>query len=502
MPVDSPTTRPLDRNFGRTLVALTLVAFAVRAAALLLEPRCSLAGDESSWLALGLRELGRPNRGLSPLRNRLVFYPPLYPYFIAILHRAFGTLAGILWVQAALGALLVPAVGRAGRSAFGAKVGLVAAALAAVYPDLVWFSVHFWSETLFVVLLWWALEQLLRADESGSRTAAASAGILFGLTTLTRELALYLAPLAALWLMRAHLLGARAAPRRGAVARAVVFASCLVLTLAPWTIRNAIVFHAFIPVSTMGASNLWQGNVPITHLEVHATLGEASGAVERDRLARKLAWQAIRARQPLWIFEKLLGQMPEFWKADSEIVDHYVGRRACGVLAPAAALALEALAVLPYLVLLGLSLIGLARLRITAGAVLLLVMLAAYNLAHVVAYATPRFRLPVLPVVFLLAALALVVPREGVRAPLRGRRIVLLVALAALAVLVILANLDETRDLVAPHRAQLSVQAGGAGVGEAGRGPGRMALDVVRREHPVVGECARVSGALEAALDP
>lgn len=444
MPADSPTARPPDHGFGRILVALTVGAFAVRAAVLLLEPRCPVAGDESSWLALGLRELGRPNRGLSPLRNRLVFYPPLYPYFIAILHRAFGTLAGILWVQAALGALLVPAVGRAGRSAFGARVGLVAAALVAVYPDFVWFSVHFWSETLFVLFLWWALERLLRADESGSRAAAAGAGILFGLTTLTRELALYLAPLAALWLVRPRLLGASGAPRRGAVARAVVFVACLVLTLAPWTIRNAIVFHAFIPVSTMGASNLWQGNVPITHLEVHATLGEASGAVERDRLARKLAWEAIRARQPLWIFEKLGGQMPEFWKAGSEILDHYLGRRACGAVAPTAALALEALVVLPYLVLLGLSLLGLARLRPAAGAALLLVMLAAYNLAHVVAYATTRFRMPVLPVVFLLAALALVAPREGLRAPLRGWRSVGLVALVALAGLVILANLDET----------------------------------------------------------
>jgi len=442
--VDTTTAQRPDPDFDRTLVALTLLAFAVRAATLLLEPHCRPAGDESSWLALGLRELGRPNRGLSPFRNRLVFYPPLYPYFIAILQRVFGTLAGILWAQAALGTLLVPAVGRAGRLAFGAKVGLVAAALTAVYPDFVWFSVRFWSETLFVVLLWWALEQLLRADASGSLTASGVAGALFGLATLTRELALYLVPLAALWLLRGRLLGVHAAPRPGALARAALFASCLLLTLAPWTIRNAIVFHAFIPVSTMGASNLWQGNVPITHLEVHATLDEAGDPVARDRLARRLAWEAIRARQPLWVFEKLRGQMPEFWKADSEIVDHYVGRRACGALPPAAALALEALVVAPYLVLLGLSLVGLARLRSAPGAILLLAMLAAYNLAHVVAYATPRFRLPVLPVVFLLAALALVAPREGVRAPLRGWRVGGLILLAVLAALVVAATLDET----------------------------------------------------------
>jgi hypothetical protein len=165
--------------------------------------------------------------------------------------------------------------------------------------------------------------------------------------------------------------------------------------------------------------------------------------VQRDRLARQLAWQAIRAQQPFWIFEKLRGQMPEFWKADSEIVDHYVGRRSCGRLPLGAALALEALVVGPYLILLGISLLGLARLRSSAGAVLLLVLLAAFNLAHVVAYATPRFRLPFLPVIFLLAGLALA-PHAELRVPLRGERVVALVVLAVLAALLVAANLDET----------------------------------------------------------
>ncbi len=444
-PVTRATAASEDAaGVGWTLAGLTLLAFAARVATLLLEPSCPPSGDEASWLALGINELGRPHRGLSPLRVPLVFYPPLYPYFIAVLHRLFGGLRSILLVQAAFGALLVPAVAGAGRIAFGRRVGLLAAAFVAFYPDFVWFSVHFWSETLFVVLLWWGIERLLRSDASGSRGAAVLAGLLFGLSTLTRELTLYLAPLGALWLVRGRLLGAPCAARPGGALRAGAFLLGLVLTLAPWTIRNALVFHAFIPVSTMGASNLWQGNVPLTHLEVHATLdGQTRDPVERDRLARQWAWQAIRARQPSWIVEKLQAQMPEFWKLDSEIHDQYIGRHACGKLRLATALALEALVVLPYLALVALSLVGLARLRLAAGPLLLLVLLAAYNLAHVVAYATPRFRLPLLPVVFLLAAFVLVAPREGVRAPLRKGRLILLAVLVALAALVLSANLDE-----------------------------------------------------------
>jgi hypothetical protein len=426
---------------SRASWVLTALAFAARAALLLLEPQCGLAGDEATWVALGTRELGRPHRGLSPFRVHFVFYPPLYPYFVAVLHRAFASLSAVLWVQAALGALLVPIVERAGRLAFSPRVGLLAAALVAFYPDFVWFSVHFWSETLFVVLLWAALERVLRADATGRTGAAAAGGVLWGLATLTRELTLYLAPLAALWLLRGE---ARRRPLRAspAVRRAGAFALGLVLTLLPWTVRNAIVFHAFIPVSTMGASNLWQGNVKLTHLEVHATLDETRDPVERDRRARRLAWEAIRARQPGWILEKLGEQMPEFWKAGSEILDHVLSRAPCRPMSAGEQKVLEVAVVGPYLAVLALSLAGLARARPGPGASLMLVVLAAWNMAHVAAYATTRFRLPVLPVVFLLAA-AVGGERHSRLAPLRGWRVVLLAVLAGLAGLVLWPGLEE-----------------------------------------------------------
>ena len=47
----------------------------------------------------------------------------------------------------------------------------------------------------------------------GSRRVAAVAGLLWGLATLTRELSLYLVPIAVLWLLPAPLPGGRGAPR-------------------------------------------------------------------------------------------------------------------------------------------------------------------------------------------------------------------------------------------------------------------------------------------------
>jgi hypothetical protein len=165
--------------------------------------------------------------------------------------------------------------------------------------------------------------------------------------------------------------------------------------------------------------------------------------VAQDRYCRQLAWQTIAARQPAWILEKLAEQMPEFWKAGSEVLDHLVGREACGALTTRALVPIELLLILPYLALLVLLAVGLARLRFGAGAGLLLLLLAAYNAAHVVAYATPRFRLPAMPVVFLMGAAVLSARAEGLLLPLRGRRALLLVVLLATAVALVAPGLDE-----------------------------------------------------------
>jgi 4-amino-4-deoxy-L-arabinose transferase-like glycosyltransferase len=408
----------------------------VRAAYLAFEPHCALTGDEPSWIEMG-RQLGRPVVAFSPLRSDLVFYPPVYPYFVGATFRAFGHLRAVLWAQVLLGALLVPVVGRTGTLAFGRGAGLLAAAATALYPELVWYPAHYWSETVYMLLLWGAVERTLAADAGGSRRAAACAGLLWGLATLTRELSLYLVPIAVLWLLRPKRTPGRPRFAAGAPGRAAWLAMAAVLAIAPWTIRNAIVFRAFVPVSTMGGLNLWQGNTTLTHLQIYEVLATKGGPLAQDRYCREMAWRAIAQRQPGWAFEKLAEQMPEFWKAGSEVLDHLVGREACGPLPDAKVVPLELLLVLPYLAALGLFLLGLARVRFTAGGWLLLVLLAAYNAAHVAAYATTRFRLPVLPVVFMVAA-ALVVGRvEGTLLPLRGGRAVLLavLVLAALAAL-------------------------------------------------------------------
>ena len=189
-----------QRSFRRRLLLVSLLGLGLRAAFLLLEPPTGPVADERMWVVWGADVLPSPEVAFSPLAFRLIFHPPLYPYFIGVLSACFGGLAAVKMAQVAVGAMLAPVLGLLGRRLFGPSAGLLAALVAAGYPELVWFSVHFWVEGVFVVLLWWSFERLFAADEEGSWRRAAVAGLLFGLSILARETALYFLPLAALWL--------------------------------------------------------------------------------------------------------------------------------------------------------------------------------------------------------------------------------------------------------------------------------------------------------------
>jgi hypothetical protein len=406
---------------ARTLLLLTLAGLALRAAFLLLEPATHPVADERTWTNWAVESLATPRVAFSPLKTHMIFYPPLYPYFIAVPFALFHTLQAAKWAQVVVSALLVPAVGRVGLRAFGPRAAVVAAGIAALYPDLVWFAAHFWSETLFLVLLWWAIERLMAGDARGSAGAAAAAGVLWGLAVLTRETILYLTPLAALWLAW------RAA--RGGGKRAAVFLLCAALTVVPWTIRNWIAFRAFVPVSTAGGLALFQGNARLTRQEVYDRYEAVHGRIEQYRFARREGWRAIGERQPLWALEKLRDQMPRFWEADSLALIH-IKRGAYGAVPPALAVAAAVVLLAPYLAVLGGFVLGVALLPLDRSRGLLLGFLVGYNALHVVTHGFARYRLPVMPVVFLFAAAAFVAWREGALAGASGARRAAAAALA------------------------------------------------------------------------
>jgi len=384
----------VSSSFRRGLLALTLAGLAVRLLWVALEPATFPVADETMWISWGSETLPSPEVGFSPLRLRFVFHPPLYLYFVGAFSTLFGTLAAVKYAQCVVGAFLVPALGLLGRGTFGERTALVAAGIAAFYPELVWFASHFWAETVFTVLLWWAMERLAAADGRGGAKAALLSGLLWGLAILTRETVLYFLPLAALWL---------AWRRAGGARRAGMLLAAAALVVLPWTLRNWRVFDAFVPVSTSGALNLWQGNTRLSRQQVYEEYWAVRGRIEKYEHARRRAIEAILERQPLWIVEKLRDEMPAFWAVHGQPLVH-LERGAYGVVARPLALLAVAVVLLPYLAVLVLFVAGLAALPQGRAPVLLLAFLLFYVLLHVAAHGYPRYRLPAMPAVFLVAA--------------------------------------------------------------------------------------------------
>lgn len=423
-------------SFRRALLLLALGALAVRVAFLLLEPPSALVADEQVWVKWA-RMIGRPRVGWSPLRAPMIFHPPLYPYFLAVPLSLTENIQAARWTQGVFSVLLVPAVGLVGARAFKPGVGLAAAALAAFYPELVWIAAHFWVETVFAVLAWWGFERLLAADARARTAPAAAAGALFGIAVLARETLLYFVPLAALWLAWGR--GADGGRRR-----AVAVLACTLLVVAPWTWRNWLEYRAFIPVSTAGGLNLFQGNAPLSRQEVYDEYYAVQGHVAQYRFGLQRGIESIRERQPAWIFEKLVEQMPMFWEAESMAAIH-VKRGAYGPVPPGWAIAFGLVLLVPYLMLLPPFVLGLAGARYGRAQVLLAGFLVYYNLIHVVTHGFNRYRLPVMPVVFLFASWAFVAWREGTFPALPPLRKTVAAVLALVALLCLAPSLRHVR---------------------------------------------------------
>ncbi|HEX8284651.1 MAG TPA: glycosyltransferase family 39 protein [Pyrinomonadaceae bacterium] len=246
----------------------------------------------------------------------LLGHPPGYSFVLAAVYGVFGesdAAAQIFQIVCdSLAAALVFLIA-AELLTFGVGVG--AGALAALAPQFCWNSLTILPDTLSVLPVLLAVYLLVRASEGRPVLKALGAGALVGLSCWLRANALLLAPFMALVAVPfLFARGARARPALALVAGAV-------LALAPLTIRNAMVFGRFIPVSLGAGQTLIEGigdydparrfGLPDTDVELQRQEAEMYGrpeyattlfgpdAVERDRDRRARAFAVIGAH-PFW----------------------------------------------------------------------------------------------------------------------------------------------------------------------------------------------------------
>jgi 4-amino-4-deoxy-L-arabinose transferase-like glycosyltransferase len=179
-------------------------------------------------------------------------HPPLWPAILAVLGlftapasglgHATGASVDIARILGcALGTCVVLLIGLLGRRIGGWRVGLVAAAIAAVYPHFIAIDGFLMSEPLYGVIVGGLLLAAYGFAESPTDLRALGLGVLVGLATLTREEALLFVVVLLLPLVW------RSGPRRWRLGGLAL--GGVVIVIVPWTVRNYFAFHRFVPVS-------------------------------------------------------------------------------------------------------------------------------------------------------------------------------------------------------------------------------------------------------------
>ena len=427
------------RRFARPAVvfaAIMIVALAIRVA-LLVQLASSEFGNELSIDSEFYRDLAIDIQSGEGLPEGALTFNPLYPFFLAAVFRFFGD--GLLApriVQAFLGLTTIALVYVAGtRFAEGRRKGkspgnivaFAAMSMAVLYPQFLLYEGMLLGTTLEIFFLTASFALALAMDEDlrgeralrvGSKRVPAwlgggLLGAMCGAGALGRpNLFLPLVAGIPVWLL------ARNRHKRAWLAPVLGFAVSAALFLGPPTIYNARNTGEFVPVTAHGGINFYIGNRPGTlgvyqppddmRGEMRGLIADARAKAERetgrgmtdaetsDYYMRK-ALGSIERDPAGWLL--LLGRkLVLFW---NKIEVHDMPE----VLFFQDSLPLFKLPFIPFSVIGPLGLAGLVvLLRSGRNRSIVCLFLVTATLSVLLFYANSRYRLPVVPVVILLAA--------------------------------------------------------------------------------------------------
>jgi 4-amino-4-deoxy-L-arabinose transferase-like glycosyltransferase len=251
-------------------VAVLAVALAARIAYVVATPGYSPSHDDHAYdhLAVGIAHSG----AYPDVNGRATAYrPPGYPYVLGAVYAVSGTgharITTARLVQAVLGTGLVALIGLLGLRLFGPVAALVAMAIGAVYLPFIAVGAALLSEPQAAALELGAIVAVLAWRRTGHWRWAMATGVLGGALTLTRANAAVVLIAVAVGLWKGRQPGRS---RRAAVAPAAVMLATAVAIVAPWTIRNAVVVHSFIPVSDEAGGTLAGTYNPISAADQRA----------------------------------------------------------------------------------------------------------------------------------------------------------------------------------------------------------------------------------------
>jgi 4-amino-4-deoxy-L-arabinose transferase-like glycosyltransferase len=188
---------------------------------------------------------------------------PIYPYLLAGIFKLAGiftykSLLAMRLLDMLFSALTCWPIRRAATMAFGNKVGTASAWLWAVLPDAIFYPVIWVWDTALTGLCLTALVAATMEIRGSRRTSSwIGYGALWAFSAMVNPSVLSVLPFLALWAIWPLREQLTQALKLGLVTSVIFMAG-----IAPWSIRNYVVFHKFIPFRSTFGLVLWLGNNP------------------------------------------------------------------------------------------------------------------------------------------------------------------------------------------------------------------------------------------------
>jgi 4-amino-4-deoxy-L-arabinose transferase-like glycosyltransferase len=179
-------------------------------------------------------------------------WPPGFSTVLGGLYWLFGVhpIVGELF-NAIVGAVTVVLLMLIAERTLDRRTAIVAGAMLAVLPGPIMWTDVLVSETLYTALFVAALLILVRARPTSSWLLAF--GVAVGIGALVRGEALT-------WLVLPVVMWWRLVPWRELARVVLVAVAVAAVVMLPWTVRNAVVMDAFVPVATNASQTLWSGH--------------------------------------------------------------------------------------------------------------------------------------------------------------------------------------------------------------------------------------------------
>jgi 4-amino-4-deoxy-L-arabinose transferase-like glycosyltransferase len=288
----------------------------------------------------------------------------------------------------------------------------IAALLYGVCPEILFFDTRLLSDQLAAFLMTLALYLVVKGR------GPVAVGVVIGLATVTRPLAIILLPLAApwFWLENREL--------RSTLRRAVVLGACFLAIVAPVTVVNYLKSHDFVLVAWNGGVNFFIGNNPgsdgmtAVHPEFrkdwwgsyHDFINHAERELGRELKPSEISGYWYRQGLEFIVddpggFLGLLGRKAWLYVTGVEISNNIA-------ITPYLEDATPVFARLPnrlrlFMVFLPVGLLALWTRRFHTTPALLALYTVAYAAVNILFFVTSRYRLPAIPALVVLGAHAL-----------------------------------------------------------------------------------------------